>query len=346
MKFIVLTTDNPHARKGLLESISLYSNTQSKVNDADRMVNMPPHPELQEISEMEKMFSAGKGWYYERRRGEIRTKELTMDAASFERWQLKYPPQNVVHASVIGIAWNAWWGSPHIGASGKNKGFFHYHNELTMRVAQRNWDAEMHHKKTIGLSKIHKFASDFMATTFSGLRSATLPHVLGWLSKLSENRLDLIDIWKMDELSEDLKKAIVVLAKPVDKLIRNYQEDDQKQWAKSPSCTEAVWSLPVPTEFTALELKMMQDGQDVQGDPAEYVMEIGKNKLWEMYRWGKANGILFQGNAILTNIIVKTVSRGNKPSEKQAGVILRAWTSCCGAGYDPNRDYPEYQRRG
>lgn len=346
MKFIVLTTDNPHARKGLLESISLYSNTQSKVNDADRMVNMPPHPELQKISKMEKMFSAGKGWYYERRRGEIRTNELTMDAASFERWQIKYPPQNVIHASAIGIAWNAWWGSPHIGASGKNKGFFHYHNELTMRVAQRNWDAEMHHKKTIGLSKLHKFTSDFMATTFSGLRSATLPHVLGWLSKLSENRLDLVEIWKMDELSEDLKKAITLLAKPVDKLIRNYQEDDQKQWAKSPSCTEAVWSLPVPTEFTSLELKMMQDGQDVQGDPAEYVMEIGKNKLWEMYRWGKANGVLFQGNAILTNIIVRTVSRGNKPSEKQAGVILRAWTACCAAGYDPNRDYPEYQRRG
>jgi hypothetical protein len=105
-----------------------------------------------------------------------------------------------------------------------------------------------------------------------------------------------------------------------------------------------VWSLPVPSEFTALELKMMQDGQDVQGDPAEYVMEIGKNKLWEMYRWGKANGVLFQGNAILTNIIVKTVSRGNKPSEKQAGVILRAWTGCCAAGYDPDRDYPEYQK--
>jgi hypothetical protein len=344
MKFIVLTTENPHARKGLLEAISLYSNTQSKVNDADRMVNMTPHPELQEISEMEKMFSSGKGWYYERRRGEIRTKELTMDAVSFERWQLKFPPQKVIHASVIGIAWNAWWGSPHIGASGKNKGFFHYHNELTMRVAQNNWDAELHHKKTIGLSKLHNFTSDYMATTFSGLRSATLPHVLGWLSKLSENRLDLIDIWKMDELSGDLKKAITVLAKPVDRLIRNYQEDDQKQWAKSPTCTEAVWALSVPAGFTALNLKMMQDGQDVQGDPAEYVMDIGATKLWEMYRWGKANGVLFQGNAMLTNIIVRTVSRGKKPSEKQAGVILRAWTGCCAAGYDSTRDYPEYQR--
>jgi hypothetical protein len=344
MKFIVLTTENPHARKGLLEAISLYSNTQSKVNDADRMVNMTPHPELQEISEMDGMYSSGKGWYYERRRGEIRTKELTMDAAEFEIWQSKFPPQNVIHASVIGIAWNSWWGSPHVGASGKNKGFFHYHNELTMRVAQKSWDAKQHHKKTIGLSKIHNFASDHMANTFAGLRSATLPHVLGWLSKLSENRLDLIDVWKGNELSKDLKDAIVILAKPVDELIRNYQEDDQKQWAKSPSCTESVWALPVPEEFKKLNLKMMRDGKDVQGDPGDYTMNIGKNKLWEMYRWGKGNGVLFQGNKILTDIIIRTVSRNRKPSEKQAGVILRAWNACCAAGYDPNKDYPEYQK--
>ena len=266
MKFIVLTTDNPHAKKGLLEAISLYSNTQSKVNDADRMVNMTPHPELQEISQMEKMESSGKGWYYERRRGEIRTKALTMEPLEFEKWQFRFPPENVIHASVIGIAWNSWWGSPHVGASGKNKGFFHYHNELTMRVAQKNWDPEQHHKKTIGLTKIYNFASDHMANTFAGLRSATLPHVLGWLSNLSENRLDLIDIWKNDQLSQNLKDAIVILAKPVDELIRNYQEDDQKQWAKSPSCSESVWALPVPKEFKKLDLKMMQDGKDVQGD--------------------------------------------------------------------------------
>jgi len=89
---------------------------------------------------------------------------------------------------------------------------------------------------------------------------------------------------------------------------------------------------------------MMQDGQDVQGDPAEYVMELGKNKLWEMYRWGKANGVLIIGNQIITSILINTVSRGKKPSEKQAGVILRAWTGCCAAGYDPDRDYPEYQK--
>ena len=90
MKFIVLTTDNPHAKKGLLEAISLYSNTQSKVNDADRMVNMTPHPELQEISQMEKMESSGKGWYYERRRGEIRTKALTMEPLEFENGNLGF----------------------------------------------------------------------------------------------------------------------------------------------------------------------------------------------------------------------------------------------------------------
>ena len=342
MKFIQINSENSHARKALLAMISLYSNTQSKVNDADRMVNMTPHPEIQEISQMNELFSGGKGWFYERRRGEVRTKELTMGSGDFQQWTQSFPEDYVIQASSIGIAWNSWWGSPHIGASGKNKGFFAYHNELTMRISKSTWDAKQFYKKTIGLSMINRFASDYMANNFSGLRSATLPHVLGWLSKLSDYRLDLIAIWKLGELPESVKTAIVKIAEPVDNYIRNYQDDDQKQWAKQAGCTEAIWALRKPRGFPT-DLPMMQDGQDVQGDPAQYIMDIGANKIWIMYRWGKDNGILFQGNKMLTDIIRKTVSRERPPSEKQAGVILRAWNACHSAGFDPDRNYPEYE---
>ena len=119
IKFIHLTSTNPIANKSLLEAISKFSNTQSKVNDADRMVNMAPHPELQEVSQKERLFSDGDGWYYERRRGEIRTKELSIPKSEFDAWSSKFKPQHVIRASEIGVAWNAWWGSPQIGASEK-----------------------------------------------------------------------------------------------------------------------------------------------------------------------------------------------------------------------------------
>ena len=74
IKFIQLTSNSSIANKSLLEAISRFSNTQSKVNDADRMVNMAPHPELQEVSQKSGYSLMAVAGITERRRGEIRTK--------------------------------------------------------------------------------------------------------------------------------------------------------------------------------------------------------------------------------------------------------------------------------
>ena len=267
IKLIHLTLKQPIHKKNLLDAISRFSNTQSKVNDSDRLVNMPPHPELRDVSQMEEMFSGGQGWYYEARRGEIRTKEITMAREEFQLWNKKFRPEHVISAAEIGIAWNAWWGAPHHGASGKNKGFLHYHNELSLRIARRSWDAEVHHKKTIGLAKLYYFGRDHISLEFAGLRSATLPHVLGWFSHIMDNELDLIELWRQRELPSVVKEAFRLLANPVDQTIRNYQDDDQKQWAKSAECTEAIRSLQVPEDFPTDELPRMSSGKDIQGGP-------------------------------------------------------------------------------
>ena len=344
IKFIHLTSTNPIANKSLLEAISKFSNTQSKVNDADRMVNMAPHPELQEVSQKERLFSDGDGWYYERRRGEIRTKELSIPKSEFDAWSSKFKPQHVIRASEIGVAWNAWWGSPQIGASGKNKGFLHYHNELTMRIARRSWDAELHHKKTIGLAKLYNFGKDYMANEFSGLRSATLPHVLGWFSHIMENQFDLLSLWRVSELPEVVRKAFASLAGPVDQQIRNHQDDDQTEYAKSASCTEDIRALQVPSDFPKDSLPRMSTGKDVQGDPGDYLMQLGASKLWVMYFWGKDHQVIVLNRGMITDIIRKTVGRGRKPSPKQSGVLLATWQSCIANGFDPDREYPEYAR--
>ena len=65
----MIKTDDELRKKGLLDSISRFSNTQNKVNNADRLAMEPPHMELQESSRDSKFFVDGKGWFYERRRG-------------------------------------------------------------------------------------------------------------------------------------------------------------------------------------------------------------------------------------------------------------------------------------
>ena len=74
-------------------------------------------------------------------------------------------------------------------------------------------------------------------------------------------------------------------------------------------------------------------------------MNIGADRLWVMYRWGSANHIITFGKKMITDILIKTFSRGYKMSPPQAGVILTAWHSCIANGFDPDRDYPEYSRK-
>ena len=258
----------------------------------------------------------------------------------FDAWSSQFKP-HVIRASEIGVA-GMMVGALHIGASGKNKGFLHYHNELTMRIARRSWDAELHHKKTIGLAKLHNFGKDYMANEFSGLRSATLPHVLGWFSHLMENQFDLLSLWRVSELPEVVIDAFASLAGPVDQLIRNHQDDDQTEYAKSAlAYGRYIRALPVPSDFPKDSLPRMSTGKDVQGDPGDYLLQLGASKLWVMYFWGKDNQVIVLNRRMITDIIRKTVGRGRKPSPKQAGVILATWQSCIANGFDPDREYPE-----
>ena len=73
-------------------------------------------------------------------------------------------------------------------------------------------------------------------------------------------------------------------------------------------------------------------------------MNIGATKLWVMYRWGKANHIITIQKKMITSILMNTVSRGKKPSPKQAFVLLTTWQACIENGFDPDRDYPEYSK--
>ena len=166
IKFIHLTVSHPVGKKNLLEAISRFSNTQSKVNDADRMVNMAPHPELQEVSQKERVFS-----------GEM--DGTTSDGAvKFAQKNSPWAKISFVHgANNSGLNMSSvlqnrnrmerMVGYTHNGASGKTRDSCitttNHHATGPSLLGCRSPS-----QKTIGLAKLYYFGKDYMANEFSG----------------------------------------------------------------------------------------------------------------------------------------------------------------------------------
>ena len=82
---------------------------------------------------------------------------------------------------------------------------------------------------------IYKYVETHIDQNYSGYGSATRPHVIGWFAKLVERKLDLAQVWTTESkgLPENITRVLDYLAERVDNVLRTYEEDDSKEWAKN-----------------------------------------------------------------------------------------------------------------
>ena len=332
LKFVIIKSEDHSSREALLQSISKYSNTQNKVNSADRLAMDPPHPKLQEISKLQKYDVNGVGWFYARRRGELTTLEIS-DPAKYAVFRTRYPPENVMESTQLAKLWDSWWGSPEVGASGKTKAFEWYHDQLLLKTHLKNWSVESHHIGSIALWMMYKHLFLYVGKNYSGLRNASIPHVLGLFSHFTENKVDLRAIKAKGRLPEPVITCLESLVEPVDREIRSYEEGDQKEWTKKHECTEHMRALSMPLDFaTAVKsIKMMRRGESLrEEDYQPFLQKIGKDKLWDAFRFAKDR----RGDSLNGSYFNNSMKKYPKLSPGGASQVIRVWNAACSDGYE------------
>ena len=340
LKFVILKSEDHSSREALLQSISEFSNTQNKVNSADRLAQNPPHPKLQEISKLPKYDVPGVGgWFYERRRGELTTLEIS-DPAKYAVFRTRFRSENVMDATQLAKLWNSWWGSPEVGASGKTKAFEWYHDQLLLKTHSDKWSEETHHIGSIALWMMYNHLYLYVGKNYSGLRNASIPHVLGLFSHFSEHKVDLAAIKKKGHLSKSVINCLESLVEPVDREIRSYEEGDQKEWTKKRECTEHMRALSIPPDFKAAlgSIKMMRRGEDLrEEDIIPFLQKISKAKLWDAFRFAKDR----RGDSLNGMFFNNSMKKYPNLSAGGARQVIRIWNVACSDGYEEQFPGPE-----
>jgi len=313
--------------------ISKFANSQNNIKATDQMVNEEPHPMLSELS-FDERFS---GWSYLHRRGMLATRELD-DSENFKEWEAAHPADKQLEATTAAIIWNAWWGEPHIAARGAQKSFQIYHAQLRIMYIRKGWNAELHLKRSFGLYMIYKYVENIVNQRYSGYGSATRPHVIGWFAKLVERKLDLAHVWSTEGtgLSKNITQILDHLAKRVDNILRTYEEDDSKEWAKKEDCKDKIFSLQIEESILQLitTIPRTLDSPLEMESLNDFLYTIGGDKLWDSFNFTKDEvfgGSTFGlGSSFFT--AMKFFKRRNL-NASGASVLLSVWDIARSHGY-------------
>ena len=128
-----------------------------------------------------------------------------------------------------------------------------------------------------------------------------------------------------------------MLVGPVDSLIREHLDGDQKEWSKNHDCTVKIREMTPSTEYAQLATKLVlvNEGSELKGEEIlPFLHEKGKDKIWDSFRYAKFH----LGDAINGKYLRSSMFKWPDLSPGGARVALRSWNQADEAGY--SQKYP------
>ena len=245
----------------IVSSISQYSNTQNKVNNADFSANNPYLLAIERLSRsiLSPIGDSGRQtyWFYERVRGQYRTQRLKESftkngKALFER---KCPSKQLLSKELFALYVNSycevWDGkklviSPSIVAKGKDKNFSYFINHnlpSSVKSVNETFYEDCIAKCILYLEADKRYGSRKKGDSapIGDLKKNTVPYTLGLLNLITKDKLDLYKIWQNQKVSKELSEFIYNLMVQVNQYfidtapmgMTNYLE-----WGKKAECWE------------------------------------------------------------------------------------------------------------
>ena len=211
VKLTVLS--DPASVAEIVPLISLYANSQNKVNAADFSANGRFHHSLEELSRTVWSPAAsglerGSHWYYERARGSYADdKSRRLTAAQRAEWERQNPPDQKFTKTDLAKAEHAWLGLPHFVCLGAEKNF--------MKFAERMADGDepvvnLDYFRRLVAKLILQRAAErvFSVKSLKGFRAQSVAYAVSWLSEHSQKRIDLGKIWENQRLPAGLQEVL------------------------------------------------------------------------------------------------------------------------------------------
>jgi hypothetical protein len=234
----------------MVPRISLYANSQNKVNDADFSANDPFHRQLERLSRSIWTPDGQTHWFYERARGQYqvaRTRE-GRTAAALKKFDAINPSNQMFSKTDLAMFAHSWEGLPHIVSRGSQKNF----REFTLRLSQRKQAIEpdeMFFREFVGKAILFKHTqAAARAAQVGAYRANIVTYVVAYLAARFRDAIDLRQIWERQSVPAALDYAIRALLAPVGELIvRGAGTRNVTEYCKREEC----WTLISSQELAA-----------------------------------------------------------------------------------------------
>lgn len=263
----------------LVENISLYSNSQTKVSNVDKRVSNPKIASIKALSESIIAPNNDK-WYFEKMKGEFKTMLL------FKGWDKKtgdkeYPKERRLTKTEVGKYYTAWGDQPWLVKKGGEMVFGTFissvSNDKNGIEINREFYEELIAKSILfrSLEKTH----GTRGKAIGQLRAAVVPYTLSTLFKLfggsdkKDSSFNLGKIWKKQGLSDSLTSFCESIMAQMYVLINKYKtSDDVSENTKK----EELWeSIKKSSEF-----KDILASTDARTIKDEYARSVKKSKKY------------------------------------------------------------------
>lgn len=333
--------------------ISLYANSQNKVNTADFSANDVFHQKLESLSRtiwaspVDGM-SRGTRWYYERARGShLDDKANAGTPLRQKNWLAENPMAQKFTKTDLAKYEHAWDQLPHIVGKGAEKNFI----EWTLRRAKTNAELpdQLFFKRLIGKAILWRQTEKIVTgLKQGGYRANVVAYTLAWLSRSTSGNLDLLGIWENQKITKNVEDAIRFIAiEAFDYLTKTAGGRNVTEWAKREECWDGfkMKNIQIPeipreirkpkTSAGNADISSRTTGRDklswqtLFGDVQKFRIEIWNN----LAHWGKETGKLEPWQQTLCTNFHAKLERGKKPRIPECVALLDMLDAACDKGF-------------
>lgn len=334
VKFTIIK--KPEISNDLVSKISLYANSQNKVNTADFSANDPFHIKLEEFSRTI-WAPAAPGvqhqthWFYERARGQYLDEKGRQTTPARKRsFEAQNPSKQKFTKTDLAKFEHTWMQMPHYVSRGAEKNF----KEFAVRLGERGkfTPDEQYFKHLAAKALLFRRAEGLIQQQqYGGYRANIVTYTLAYMSKKTNQRIDLDQIWREQSIPKYIEEAIINISKMVHDFITNPTGGRNiTEWCKKEECWKSLCEKDYgfSQQFESNLIDISADGykKDDGFSSADAddmlniatVREVSGSDWLMISRWGKETGALGGFERKLAYSIGKWISNGQKPTRKMA----------------------------
>jgi hypothetical protein len=338
-----LTVVRPEDLDSLVPKISLYANSQNKVQEADFASNNPWLVKLEDISRKieaskdEKSAGQPIHWYFERVRGQYNVDLTKLQGAQRNAFKAKRPPRSKFGKTDLATAAMSWEAEPQVVSLGRQKCFGYFIRKLTgaKDMAHKGTTVEPSEEDFRRLCCLLILRREAIAACkeleIAAYRANVIAYAMALISARTKTKLPFADIWAAQALPPAVSKALRIALRGCDKVIREEaatRRQNVTEFAKKDDCWAAVLAASIQLEMGTGGGKW--DGFSVADtvrspemiEATELFFEFSEAE-WE--KISKAIGELINNPVypgVALTMAKNTVIR-KKPSDKQARILAK-----------------------